>query len=194
MPTKIVSTLDLNRMGPLLDLAADNVTATTTDVCDFNRAIFGTLAFGAGTAAFESWIWSKSQPQAGLLNLVSIGIAAEGKCSLKKYVGSELYSFGLRPADARADNNGVQVSSDSSGAIPTIAERRCIGTYLDLTASTPIVAWFVDGNPVFQCDIPSGLFWLPAISLGSTAPGDIQIENNFGGNRLLDYPYFRVYK
>lgn len=194
MPTKIACTLDRNRMGPGLDLAGDNVTVSTTQICDFNRAIFGSQAVGAGTYAFESWVWSQSQPQGGLVNLVSIGLAASGKCSLKTHVGNEPFSFGFRPADGRVDNNGVQISSDSAGGVPITPERHCIGVYIDLSSTAPFAVWAVDGATVFQCDLPFGYFWLPALSLGSTAPGDIQIETNFGGNRLLDFPFFRVFK
>jgi hypothetical protein len=192
--TKIACTLDRNRIGPGLDLAADNVTVTTTQICDFNRAIFGTLAVGSGTYAYETWIWSDSQPLGGLVNLVSIGLVAEGLCSLKKYVGSQPYSYGFRPADGRVDNNGLQISSNSAGAIPKTAERQCIGTYLDMTGATPFAVWAVNGNTVWQQNLPAGKFWLPALSIGSTIAGDIKAETNFGGNRLLDYPFFRVFK
>lgn len=194
MSTKIVCTLDRNRTGPGLELEADNVTVTTTIACDFRRAIFGTLAHGSGIVAYEAYVWSQSQPQAGLLNLVSIGLVAEGKCSVKEYVGGEPYSYGFRPADGRVDNNGVQISSNSAGSIQPVQERHCIGVYIDLSGS-PFAAWAVDGATVFQHALPSGQFWLPALSIGSSTAGDIQAECNFGGDaRLLDYPYWQVLK
>lgn len=193
MPTRIVSTLDPNRLGPKLSLAQGNLLLTTTDACDFNRKVLGTVAIGAGKASFEVYVWSASQPQGGLVNMVSIGLAADGQCSLSTYTGADLLSFGLRPADGRVDNNGDEISSDSAGSIQPIAERNCHGVYADFTGSTPFAAWAVDGNTVFQCDLPTGYFWLPSISIGSSVAGDIQAQCNMGQN-LLDFPNWTVYK
>lgn len=193
MSTKIVATLDPNRLGPKLALSQGNLIVSTIDACDFNRAVFGTVAVGAGKFCYEAYVWSNSQPSAGLLNLVSLGIVADGQCSLSMYVGSQPRSFGLRPSDGRVDNNGAEISSDSAGGIQPIAERRCIGVYADFTVSTPFAAWAVDGNTVFQCNLPSGFFWLPAISIGSDTPADISVQTNFGQN-LLDFPNWTVFK
>jgi hypothetical protein len=188
MSTRITSTLDPNRMGPMLDLSQGNLIVTNTDVCDFHRAVFGTIAYGAGRASWSTYFYSNSQPAAGLVNLLSVGLVAEGQCSLSKYVGEESLSFGLRPADGRVDNNAIEISSNSGGSeIQPIAERRCITTYLDMTGSTKIAAWTVDGNTVFQCALPDGYFWLPAISIGCTVAGDVSAQTNFGQN-LLDFP------
>jgi hypothetical protein len=42
----------------------------------------------------------------------------------------------------------------------------------------------VDGTSVYQATLPTGMGWLPAISIGSDDPGDVSACINFGQNRF----------
>jgi hypothetical protein len=188
MTTKVYSTLDPTKQGLLLNLLQGNLQMTTLDVCDFSRAVFGTIAQGAGRSAYECYVWSQSQPQGGLVNLWSVGVAAS-TCSLALPVGHEALSWGLRQDGVY--NNNVKISSDSGGnEIQGIGERKCIGFFLDQSnPSAPYAVWVLEGNAIFQCNLTPGHFYVPAFSIGSSTPADVSLQVNFGQN-LFNYPNF----
>lgn len=192
MPSKIVATLDPHRLGDGLALSQGNLVVTTTKVCDIHRSVFGTIAIGAGKSAFEGQFWSTSRPSGGLANLCSIGLA-EVSSSLAKSAGEEPASWGFRPTEAAVYNNGASISGAASPAIQTTAERMRIGVFLDCTVSPPLAVWHVNGNPIFQATLTAGKFYVPAVSIGSDAPGDVSAYINFG-QRLLDFPLMTVTK
>lgn len=190
---KIYCTLDPHRLGNDLALSQGNLVVTTTDIVDIHRAVFGTLAMASGMLAFECEFWSTSQPAAGLANLCSVGVAAVGS-SLAKYVGEETTSWGFRPTEHAVYNNNASISGSASPALQAVAERNVIGVLLDNTVSPGIASWHVNGNYIFQATLTAGLFYVPAVSIGSSAsPNDVSAYLNFGQN-LLKFPLFQVQK
>lgn len=175
---KIICTLDPHRMGDKLALSQGNVVVTTTDVCDFHRAVFGNIAIPLNVMAFECYFWSTSNPASGLVNMCSVGIVQKGS-SINKYVGEESTSYGLRTSDG-AGNAGIYNNNGVLTALPQIAERQCIGVLLNADISNPYVSWQVNGNYLGQVALPTGKFWLPAISIGSGTPGDVSAYFNAG--------------
>jgi len=192
MPSKIIATLDPHRLGDKLVLSGGNLIVTCTDVADIHRAVFGTIAQGAGISAFTCYFFSNSQPSAGLANLCSVGVAEVGS-SLAKYVGEESTSFGLRPTEAAVYNNNASISGSADPPIQPTAERQCIGVLLDQTVSPALCVWTVNGSVVFQATLGSGKFYVPAVSIGSSTPEDVSAQLNFGQS-LLDFPIFSVLK
>lgn len=192
MTSRIICTLDPHRVGANLTLNRGNLDVTTTGVCDIHRSVFGTVAAGAGQFAYQVYFWSNSRPAAGLANLCSAGIAEVG-CRLNKYAGEQALSWGLRPTEAAVYNNDAVISGSASPALQPIGERRCIGVFLDMTGGTPICAWLVNGNLIFQANLTAGKFYVPAISIGSDSPGNITASLNFGQS-LFDFPNFSVLK
>lgn len=190
MPSIIVATLDPHRLGPSLALGRGNLDVTATAVCDIHRSVFGTIAFGAGMAAYECYFWSTLQ--ASLANLCSIGVAEVGT-ALNKYAGELALSWGYRPSEAAVYNNNASISGAASPALQAVAERQCIGVFLDMTGATPICSWQVNGSLVFQANLTAGKFYVPAISIGSTVPGDVTASLNFGQS-LFNFPNFSVSK
>lgn len=193
MPSRIVCTLDPHRLGPALTLGRGNLDVSTVGIVDIHRAVFGTLAAGAGQWAMECFFWSELQPQAGLANLCSVGVAEVAQ-GLDKYVGEQALSWGLRPAEGAVYNNNASISGSASPAIQPIAERQCIGVFLDMTGATPICAWQVNGNLIFQSNLTAGKFYVPAVSVGATsASGIVTASLNFGQS-LFNFPIFSVLK
>jgi hypothetical protein len=186
--TKILATFDPHRLGPSLTLDQGNLVVTTTDVCDIERAVFGTLAQAAGVSCFECQFYSVSQPAAGLANLCSVGVAG-AKSSLSMYVGEEATSWGYRPTEAAVYNNGASISGSYTPALQVTPERQVIGVAIDNTVSPPIAVWMVNGNVIFQATLTAGLFYVLAVSIGSTIVGDVSAFINAGQN-LLSYPIF----
>lgn len=192
MPSKILATLDPHRLGDGLVLSQGNLVVTTNSVLDIHRSAFGSIEMAEGMSAFECQFWSTSRPSAGLANLCSVGIA-ESDASLAKYVGEEATSWGFRPTEAAVYNNDASISGAASPAIQTTAERVTIGVLLDCIASPPIAVWHVNGNPIFQVTLSANKFYVPAVSIGSSTPGDVSAYLNFG-QRLLNFPLMSVTK
>lgn len=193
--SRIVATLDPHRCGDGLELLQGNVVVTTNKVCDFHRSVFGTLAIGIGTVAFECYFYSTSNPSAGLVNLCSVGIAVQD-AALDKYVGEEAdtsgpLSWGLRTSDG-AGNAGIYAGDTQLIALDQIPERKCIGVILYNDSSAPYVAWQLEGNTLGQVALPTGRFFVPAVSIGSAAsPNDNNAYLNFG-QHPLDFTTFAL--
>lgn len=189
---KVFATLDPHRCDAALDLSFGNLVVRTKQVCDIHRMVMGTIALGVGNAKFECRFFSTSFPAAGLANLCSVGVAS-ADCALNKYVGEEVdgssnpMSFGLRTSDG-AGVAGIYAGNAVATALQAIPERFCIGVFLYADPVAPYVAWQVDGNFVGQHTLPAGKFWVPAVSIGSSAsPDDVAAYVNFG-QRGLDFP------
>jgi hypothetical protein len=192
MTNKVVCTLSSNKVGAKLALSQGNLVVTTTDVADIHRAVFGTLAMGSGQVSFECAFWSNAQAVGGLSGLASVGVA-QADCSIAKYVGEEANSFGYFPADAVVKNNNAVISTLASPPLQAQPERQYIGVFLDFTVSPPIISWQINGAYLFQTNLTTGRFYVPAVSIGSTTPGDISAYVNFGQSRF-QYPIFQVNK
>jgi hypothetical protein len=200
--SKIVCTLDPNRCDSHILLSQGNLVITNDAIVDYNRKVMGTLAFAAGTIAFEGYFWSNSRPANGLANLCSIGVASV-RCPINgtnAYVGGDtvagqIASCGLRPSDGTGSATGAGMYMNNTlqgSAFNTIGERQCIGVMLVNDPVTPIVAFQVDNNYLGQVTLPAGLFYVPAISIGcSASAGDVNAYVNFGQYRL-DYPTMLV--
>jgi hypothetical protein len=186
--SRIYPTLDPHRLGANLALSQGNLVVTTSAICDFNRAVFGSLGNAIGTVAFEVYFYSQSNPAAGLVDLCSVGVAEVG-CDLDKFVGKQALSWGMRTNNGSGNagiwNNNALVGS----ALQGIAERQCIGVLLFNDPTTPRVGWHVKGNPIGQANLTAGKVYVPAISIGSAAsPSDNAAVINFGQRGGLDYP------
>ena len=193
---RIVCTLDPHRLGPGLVLSQGNlvVSCAGSDIsypAMFARAVFGTIAIAAGRVAFECSFWSTSRPAAGLSNLCSVGVA-EVTEPLNQFVGHGALSYGYRPTEAQVWNNNADISTGvAAPALQPVAERQKIGVLLDCTGANPICSWQVNGSYIFQTQLHPSKFYVPAVSIGSTTPGDVSAEFNFG-QFLFWYPFFSV--
>lgn len=193
---KVYSTLDPHRVGDGLTLSQGNLVVTTTKVCDFHRMAMGTIAMGVGTVSFEGYFFSTSFPSGGLTNLTSIGVAEVG-CVLNKYVGEEIstdtaaaaMSWGLISSGGMTSGGpGIHAGGALLVSTPEIAERTCIGVLVKLSPSGSYASWHANGNYLGQVTLPQGKFFVPAVSIGSSAsPDDVSAYLNFG-QRGLDYP------
>lgn len=193
---KVFCTLDPHRLGDGLELSQGNLVVTTTKVCDFHRMVLGTIALGAGDAAFEAYVFSQSRPSAGLSNLSSVGVAI-ADCSLDKVVGEEVSadtaaiptSIGYIPAGGLTSGGpGIHAGGSLVETLQETGERQCLGVYLSNTHG--FVSFHVNGNYLGQYALTPGKFWVPAGSIGSSAsPNDVAMYFNFG-QRGLDYPNF----
>jgi len=179
--SKVYATLSPHRLGPLLELSQGNLVVTATEVCDFHRAAFGSILLGVGNAGFECYFWSTLQ--ASLANLCAVGLA-EATSSVSKCVGEESTSFSLitdvGSGNAGFFNNNAMVGSP----IQSIAERQCIGVMYYGDPSAPYVSFQLNGNYIGQLALVAGHRYLPAISIGCNAPGDVNGYCNFGQHRL----------
>jgi hypothetical protein len=193
--SRIVATLDPHRLGDGLELLQGNVVVTTNKVCDFHRMVMGSIAIGIGTVAFECYFYSTSNPSAGLVNLCSVGIAVQD-ADLGAYVGEEAdtngpQSWGLRTSDG-AGNAGIYAGNSQLVALDQIPERKCIGVILYNDQANPYVMWQIEGNTLAQVALPTGRFYVPAVSVGSSAsPNDNAAYLNFG-QHPLDYTTFAL--
>jgi len=186
---KILCTLSPNRCNGLLSLSQGNLVVTTKEICDFHRSVFGNLAFGAGTHAFECEFWSNSNPAGGLVNLCSVGVASANS-ALNQCVGQGAESYGFRPSDG-AGNSGIYNNNSLLTGYAQQGERQVIGVALWNDPVSPFVSWQVNGNYIGQIALTAGVLYVPAVSIGSDSPGDVSAFCNFG-QRLFRYPIFTV--
>ncbi len=196
MTARTLATLDPNRADGSLSLSQGNLVVTTNAVCTFSRKVLGTLAFAAGVVAFECYFWSTSRPNAGLVNLCSVGVASVA-APLNQYTGGDTVtatvdSCGLRTSDG-AGNAGIYRGGSVTTALQQVSERTCIGVLLDCTGASPIVSFQANGNYLGQQTLTAGLFYVPSISIGSGTVGDVSAYLNFG-QHALDYPLMQVNK
>jgi hypothetical protein len=136
--SKTFCTLDPHRLGDGLDLSQGNLVVSTTAVCDFHRAVFGSIALGVGNAAFECYVYSTSRPAAGLANLFSVGLA-EVHASLNHYVGEEADSNGVLSYGLRTSDGHGSAGIYAGGALQTaraVVTGSISGTTLTVTAVT----------------------------------------------------------
>jgi hypothetical protein len=186
MPTRIYSTLDPNRLGPKLSLSQGNLIVSTTEACDIARAVFGTRPIGAGRVAFECAFFSQSQPAAGLVDLCAVGVAALNS-PFDQAIGENASTYAYLPANADIRNDGISFVDSSSPDIQVQKERVWIGVMLDMVAG--IVSWHVNGSYIGQISVDQTKSYLPAVSIGSSTPGDVSAQLNFG-QYLLNFPNF----
>lgn len=186
MATRIYSTLDPNRLGPKLFLSQGNLIVSTTEACDIARAVFGTRPIGAGRVAFECAFFSQSQPAAGLVDLCAVGVAALNS-PLDEAIGSNASTFAYLPANADIRNNGISLVDSSFPDLQVQKERVFIGVMLDMVAA--VVSWHVNGSYIGQAALDPTKQYLPAVSIGSSTPGDVSAQLNFG-QYLLNFPNF----
>lgn len=192
---KFFCTLDPHRLGDGLELSQGNLIVRTKKICDFRRMVLGTIALGAGTAGFECYFYSTSFPSAGLVNLTSVGVAV-ANCALDKVVGEEVtadsaaepMSWGLISAGGLTSAGaGIHGGGALLVSTPEVAERTCTGVLLR-NGPSPYVSWQANGNFLGQVALPPGQFYVPAVSIGSSAsPIDVAAYLNFG-QRGLDFP------
>lgn len=164
--------LDRNRLGQALLLDETGYQITTSEVCDFNRTVLGTLPARSGAYGFEIYFWSNLRGD--LSDLASFGIATPSK-NLGVYTGGDSNSFGFVVANGEIrSNDAVLATIDKPG------ERVPIGLRLSLAPSAASVEWLVNGGVVATTALPAGKTWLPAISIGSTVAGDVSAIINTG--------------
>jgi hypothetical protein len=180
MTGRIYSTLDRNRVGPGLLLDQSELVVTTSEVCDLNRMILGSLAAYSGTFAYELYFWSQSRGD--LSGLLSFGVALVG-ADLTLFVGESADSFGFLLADGEIWNDNASIETVTEGG-----ERIAVGVVLSLSPTSCTCDFLVQGSLVYQATLPTGDGWLPAISIGSDEPGDISASVNFGQNRFDTMP------
>jgi hypothetical protein len=197
--SKIVCTLDPNNCDSHILLSQGNLVCTNDAIVDFHRKVKGTIPFAAGTIAFEGYFWSTSRPTSGLVNLCSIGVCSH-QTPTNEYVGGDttsatVASCGLRPSDGTVNGAGIYLGGALQGsAFNNAGERACIGVMLVNDPVTPIVTFQINGHYQQQVNLPAGLFYVPAVSVGCSATaGDVNAYVNFGQYRL-DYPNMVVFK
>lgn len=198
---KVWCTLDPHRLGDKLELSQGNLVVSTTEVCDYQRGAFGTIALGVGNASFECYFWSTSRPAGGLIDLCAVGLVEVGS-ALDQVIGDELeattaalpMSWALR---TNTTDTGGHYAAIVAGGIELDRllaqdERVCIGVFFFGDISAPKVAFHINGNWLAQADLTPGRFYLPAVSIGSSAsPTDVNAYLNFG-QRGLDHPDMQI--
>lgn len=193
---RVYCTLDPHRLGDGLTLSQGNLVVTTTKICDVQRMVLGNIDLGVGSVGFECYFYSTSYPSAGLVNLTSVGVA-EVDCALDQAVGMEVSAdtaaqpktWGLVSAGGFTSGGpGIYGGGNLLVSTPAVAERTCIGVFVKLSPSGSYASWHANGNYLGQVSLPAGRFFVPAVSIGSSAsPSDVAAYLNFG-QRGLDYP------
>lgn len=198
---KVVCTLDPHRLGDKLELSQGNLVVSTTEVCNFQRGAFGTIALGVGNASFECYFYSTSRPAGGLVDLCAVGLVEVGS-ALDQVIGDETeattsafpMSWALR---TNSTDSGGHYAAIVAGGVEldrllSQDERVCIGVFFYGDILAPKVAFHINGNWIGQADLTPGRFYLPAVSIGSSAsPDDVAAYLNFG-QRGLNYPNMQV--
>lgn len=172
MTARQFTTLDQNACHASLVLSDGNRLVTTrSNALSFSRRVHGTIPKAVGKWGFE--VYFSSIPQSSLAGMISVGIA-QPNSALDKYVGEDTLSYGLLPADGVVRNN----AASSVSGIPLVAERKCIGVFINM--STLRCTWYVEGNQVAYVTLPSGKFWVPAITVSGGNAGETKCEFNNG--------------
>lgn len=181
MTAKTYATLNPNAIGQDLELDQGNLVVTNLGLAATSNgeasAVFGTVPKAVGHARFDCYFYSNSR--GNMSGICSVGLSRpEG--ALDGAVGDDAYSWGMRPGEGGIWHNGAQVVA----GVP-VDERRCITVYINFNSDAgPYLAWFVDGNFYANVFLPTdssgGFFWLPAVSIAASAPGDVSAFCNFG--------------
>ena len=189
MTSKTFATFNPNAIGPDLALDLGNLVVTTDAVgVDGNRMVLITIPKAVGHVYVEFYHYSNSRGD--LTDLVSIGIA-ETDCPLDEFVGGPSgKSWGLRPDYGSIWNGGTEIESGGAQPIP---ERTCIGLYVNfdgLSSAGPFIAWYSERTQVAATTLPSGKFWVAAVSVGTTdqGAGDVSVFGNFGQRVFENQP------
>lgn len=184
MTSRTYSTLDPNRIGDGLSLSMGNlIVSTSADDLDNHRKALGTVPRGTGTAYFECYFYSDTQPD-DLGDTCSVGVATVDS-DLDAYVGEDANSYGFIVGTGEIQNAGSAIET-----VNEQAERICIGVLLRVTA-TPNVIFYVNGNQVYEVSLPTGKFWVPAVTVSGMAADDMSAFVNFG-QRGFDHPSLMV--
>lgn len=184
MSLREYASLDRNRMGPLLLLDASDEQFTTSQACDANRTILGTLPALSGDYAYELYFWSTSRSD--LSGLLSFGVAT-ADVDLETQLGTDAggAGYGYAAADGLVLNTGGTLETTEPQG-----ERISLGCHLSLSPGDATCEFLVDGNVISTIDLPTGLAWYPAFSLGGgAAAGDISALVNFGKWRFDRLPW-----
>lgn len=186
---EIIATLNPNALGDGLGLDLGNLVVTTLRTnLDRNRKVLGTLPKAVGRAYIEAYFYSTFQGD--LTGLCALGIAATN-VPLNTSVGNDALSWAIRPDTGGIWNNSTEIESGSG---PVVKERNCIGIYVNFdgidSTGQPYVAWFVNGSQYASVLLPTGHFWVIAVSIGSTAQGagDLSCFVNFGSRTMEAQP------
>jgi hypothetical protein len=181
MTSRTYATLDANRLGDGLLLDMGNlVVLTNADNLDNHRKVLGTVAKGAGDSFFECYFYTDTQPD-DLADMCSVGVATADS-PLDAYVGEDSDSYGFIVGTGEIMNAGSAVET-----VNEQAERTCIGVLLRADPVSPSLAFYVDGSFVYELALPTGKFWLPAITVSGLEAGNVRAFVNFG-QRGFDYP------
>lgn len=180
MTSRRYATLDRNRLGQALMLDEAGMQITTSEVCDLNRTVLGTLPAMSGSYGYELYFWSGLQKP--FEELVSFGVANPDK-ALDSYVGSDTKSYGWVVGKGEIRSNNLALAS-----VAIQGERIPFGLRLHLSPTDCSVEWLVNGTVVETTALPTGRAWLPAISIGSEEAGDIKAIINTGLDKFDALP------
>lgn len=188
-----------NYCGQAAPVSAATATGTiTTTVFNAASALTGTFYVGqilSGTGVTAGTYITSFGTGTGGLGTYNVSVSQS--VASTTITGSAVQSAGLRPSNGTASATGAGIYTNDAlvgAAMNTIDERHSIGVFLDNTASPPIVAFQLDNNYLGQVNLTAGTFYVPAVSVGSTAAaGDVSAFLNFGQARF-DFPIFSVSK
>lgn len=174
MTARDYATLDRNRMGPALLLDGSDLQLTTSIACDANRTVLGNLPALSGDFAYEIYFWSTSR--ASLAGLLSYGVAtADVDLAARLGTDSAGAGYGFAAADGLVQNNSSTIET-----VQEQGERIALGCHLSLSPSEATCEFLVSGNVVSTIDLPTGVAWYPALSIGGASAGDLVAGINFG--------------
>lgn len=181
MTSRTYATLDANRLGDGLLLDMGNlVVLTNADDLDNHRKVLGTVAKGAGDSFFECYFYTETQPD-DLADWCSVGVATSDS-PLDAYVGEDADSYGFVVGTGEIVNSGAPIVT-----VNEQVERTCIGVLLRADPVAPSLAFYVKGALVYELSLPTGKFWVPAVTVSSLEAGNVRAFVNFG-QRGFDYP------
>lgn len=165
---------DPTDLGTDRELELGGIVLTTAEsALTLNQFIKGQLGQTTDTHSVEFYIYGTG----ALSNKLSIGIVTENTPN-NNYVGGHVDSIGYRVAEGQIHYAGASVEAVTAGVL-----KRRIGMKLDFTAAANYLSFYLEGVLLTTRTLPvymNGLelFW--AVSLGSTAPGDLAVHVTSG--------------
>lgn len=178
MTSRTFAILNRNAIGQGLVLDDGNLVVTTEEVSTAGTStVLATLPKAVGKARFDTYFYSNLR--ADLTGMCAVGLART-EVDLNAYLGDDQYGWAMRPGEGGIWNNGVMVTPGQS-----VPERVAITVVCAFNASAgPFLQWYVDNSPYASVFLPTdsfgGFFWLPAVSVGGSVPGDVSAFCNFG--------------
>jgi hypothetical protein len=191
---KTFATLNPNAKDASLILSQGNqIVTTSAPNLTGEHMVLATIPKAVGHVYFETYFWSISRGNENggtlLTGLAGVGVA-ELDAALNKYVGQEANTWGLRPFDGGIWNGGSAIVAGEP-----IAERTCLGTYVNFNSTSgPFLAFFTNGSFYASTFLPSDSngneFMVAAISLGcGPDAGDLSAFVNFGQRPFDTQPH-----